>query len=191
MRGLDYSGLLDTEVKAIEQAISAGKGEGIYGYIPSKGFGFVLRNYKRLANLGILEQNWMTAYLHSSHFKDVPLSLLQEVFDTCDRAILQKHYPIPDLPRLSGDRFSLFRGCAGPDHRMGMSWLTSLDQAIWYAAHHVAYYNLTNPAVYAAVVDRAEIYCCGDHYDFDYVVFPKAWWRVDVPLSEFRLNRPR
>jgi hypothetical protein len=74
---------------------------------------------------------------------------------------------------------------------MGMSWLTSLDKAIWYAAHHAALHKLTNLAVYVAVVDRAEIYCCGDHYDYDYIVHPKTWWPVPVPLSEFRVDRRR
>jgi hypothetical protein len=67
----------------------------------------------------------------------------------------------------------------------------TLGGAIWYAAHHAAYYDLVNVAVYATVVDRSEIYCCGDHYDFDYIVNPKTWWKVDVPAAEFRLNRPR
>jgi hypothetical protein len=198
MHRLDYSDLLVTEVEGIEQALSTGEGEKITWYIPDKALAFVLRNYRRLAELGILEPNWMSAYLHASHFNAVPLSLLQDVFNTCDKKILQKHYRIPDLPRLNpnlprlgGERFSLFRGCAGPEHRMGMSWLASLDKAIWYAAKHAAHYELTNLAVYAAVVDRAEIYCCGDFYDLDFIVYPRAWWRVDVPATEFRLDRPR
>jgi hypothetical protein len=188
---LDYSGLLDTEIEGIEQALSTGRGGTITGYIPDKKLGFVLRNYRRLAELGVLEPNWMSAYLHASHFNDVPLSSLQDVFDTCDKKILQKDYPIPDIPYLGGGRFSLFRGCAGPDHRMGMSWLTSLDKAIWYAAHHAAWYEVANQAVYAATVDPSEIYCVGEFYDFDFIVRPKVWWKIDVPISEFRLERPR
>jgi hypothetical protein len=198
MHNLDYSGLLDTDIEKIELALSNREGETVGDHIGEKRFGFVLRNYRRLAELGILETNWMSAYLHASHFNDVPLSLLRDVFDTCDKNILQKHYPIPVPPCISTehigtDRISLFRGCAGPDHRMGMSWLTSLDKAIWYAAHHVACYGLgpTTQAVYASTVDRTEIYCCGEFYDFDYIVCPKVWWRVDVPISEFRLDRPR
>lgn len=74
---------------------------------------------------------------------------------------------------------------------MGMSWTASLDKAIWYAAHHAAYYDLTNVAAYAATVDVADIYCRLDHYDDDLIIHPASAWRVDVPDSEFRLDRPR
>jgi hypothetical protein len=191
MDGLDYSDLDEADIEWVEKAFAARDGENIASYIPDKKFKFVLRNYKRLAELEILVRNWMTAYLHESHLNDVPLSTLQDVFNTCDKAVLQQYYPIPAIPRLSGERFSLFRGCAGPDHRMGMSWLTSIDKAIWYATHHAELYGLNNLAVYVAAVDREEIYCCGGHYDYDYIVCPKAWWRVNVPSEEFRLDRPR
>jgi hypothetical protein len=168
------------------------KGEPFYGYIPSKGFDFILKNYRELASLGALERSWVPAYLHASHFNAVPLAELQGIFDTCDRDKLQEYFPIYVGDHFSnGERFSLFRGCAGPEHRKGMSWTSSLDKAIWYAAHHAAYYGLDNLAVYAAVVDRPEIYCCGDHYDFDYIVHPQTLWKVDVPVGEFRLDRPR
>jgi hypothetical protein len=135
---LDYSTLLDSEITQVKQAIA--KGESIYGYIPGKGFQFVLNNYHILAQVGALERAWVPAYLHSSHFDPVPLALLQEVFDTCDRDKLQKYFPIYVGDHFSrGERFSLFRGCAGPEHRKGMSWTSSLDKAIWYAAHHAAY----------------------------------------------------
>jgi hypothetical protein len=187
---LDCSALLDAEIAQIKQAIA--NGEPFYGYIPGKGLQFVLNNYRVLAQLGALERAWVPAYLHASHFKDAPLSVLQEVFDTCNRDKLQEHFPIYVGDHFSrGERFSLFRGCAGPEHRKGMSWTSSLDKAIWYAAHLAAYYELDNLAVYAAVVDRSEIYCCGDHYDFDYIVHPQTWWKVDVPADEFRLDRPR
>jgi hypothetical protein len=53
-----------------------------------------------------------------------------------------------------------------------MSWTHSLDKAIWYAAHHAEYYDLTNLAVYVAAVNRSDIYCVGEHYDSDYIVYP-------------------
>lgn len=191
MDELDCSSLTDAEIESVKRAIARGE-KCITAHIPDKALEFVLRNYGLLSKLGVLELSWMQAYVHASHFNHIPLASLQKVFDACNRQILQEHYPIPGRGRFSsGERFSLFRGCAGPDHRMGMSWLHSLDKAIWYAAHHVAYYELANPAVYAAVVARDEIYCCADHYDIDYIVCPKAWWRVDVPISEFRLDRPR
>lgn len=194
---LDYSGLTDDERAVIERALSNSENE-VVGYIPEKKFEFVLRNHMALAERGVLERNWMTAYLQASHFADTPLSTMQAVFDACDRAVLQEHYPIPALPRASGDRepcdedrYSLFRGCAGPDHRMGMSWISSLDKAIWYATQHAEYRGLTNLAVYATTVARSEIYCCGGHFDLDCIVLPKTWWKIDVPRSEFRLDRPR
>jgi hypothetical protein len=164
----------------------------LIGYFPSKALPFVMRNYRQLAALGILEVNWMPAYTHASHLNDYPLSLVREVFEACDRRILQQHYPISAGDKDFGEtRYSLFRGCAGPQHRMGMSWTVSLDKAIWYAAKHAASQNLTNVAVYAAVGDRSEIYCCGDHYDRDYIVLPKEWWKIDVPIDEFKLDRSR
>jgi len=187
---LDCSTLLGSEAAQVKEAIE--RRDEFIGYIPSKALEFILRNYRLLAELRALEMNWVPAYLHASHFNAVPLSVLQEVFDTCNRDTLQEHFPIYVGDHFSrGERFSLFRGCAGPEHRMGMSWTSSLDKAIWYAAHHAAYYKLENVAVYATVVNRSEIYCCGDHYDFDYIVHPKTWWKVAVPASEFRLDRPR
>ena len=186
----DFSTLSESERAHVIQAIE--RAETFTGYIPGKAFQFVLANYKPLAEMKVLEVNWMPAYIHASHFRDVPLRQLQDVFDTCRKDVLQEQFPIYVGDHFSrGERFSLFRGCAGPDHRMGMSWTSSLDKAIWYAAHHAAYYDLGNVALYVAAVNRDEIYCCGDHYDFDYIAHPKAWWRVDVPAAEFRLDRPR
>jgi hypothetical protein len=190
MHQLNYTGLTDQEITWVEEAIESGDGNNLVGYIPEQKLAFVLRNFRRLAELGVLERNWMTAYVHASHLNDYPLALLQEVFDTCDRALLRELYPIPDSHT---ERLSLFRGCAGPNHRMGMSWTTSLDKAIWYAAQHAEYRGLANRAVYAATVDRSEIYCRGhDHYEpNEFIVLPSTWWHVDVPASEFRLDRPR
>lgn len=187
---LDWSELSENECAQVRGAME--RSERFHGYIPSKAFRFILGNYQQLARLKILETNWMPAYVHSSHFADIPLDLLKAVFDACDRKALQKEYPIEVGDHFSrGERFSLFRGCAGPQHRKGMSWTGSLDKAIWYAAHHVAYYDISKAAVYATVVDRSEIYCCGQHYDFDFIVHPATWWKVEVPAAEFRLDRPR
>ncbi len=187
---LDFSGLSKDEVKSV--SISFIKGEMFVGYIPANAFDFVLRNSEVLFEPGILEDNWMQAYTHASHFEEVPLEKLQSLFDLCDKDVLQQNYPIPNVDHFSkGQRLSLFRGCAGPEHRMGMSWTLSLDKAIWYAAHHAEFYHLNNLAVYVSVVEKSEIYCCGNHYDYDFIVQPKQWWSVDVPASEFRLDRPR
>jgi len=86
---------------------------------------------------------------------------------------------------------TLFRGCAGPVHSWGMSWTSSLDKAIWYAAHHAEFYNLSDLAVYVATVAVEDIYCRLDHYDDDFIAYVQGAWRIDVPSGEFRLDRPR
>ncbi len=48
-----------------------------------------------------------------------------------------------------------------------MSWISSLDKAIWYAAHHASYYDPPDYAVYVTTISVSEIYCCLDHYDHD------------------------
>jgi hypothetical protein len=53
-----------------------------------------------------------------------------------------------------------------------MSWTSSLDKAIWYAAQHAMYYDLTDCAVYIATMRVSEIYCCVDHYDHDCIASP-------------------
>lgn len=190
MGKINWSRLNESEIVEVKSAIRLS--EIFYGYIPEKGFQFILDNFHALKEIGVLELNWMLAYTHASDFSKTPLERLKEVFDLCDKSILQKEYPIYVGDHFSnGERFSLFRGCAGGDHRMGMSWTSSLDKAIWYAAKHKEYNGLSNLAVYAAVVDRNEIYCCGNHYDYDFIVYPKEVWSIAVPEKEFRLDRPR
>lgn len=187
---VDFSGLTPQEITSVKNAIQ--EGESFFGYIPTNALRFTIENFKLLSVMGALEESWVQAYTHASHFEDYSLDLIQEIFDTCDKSILQQSYPIYVGDHFcNGERFSLFRGCAGPNHKNGMSWTSSLDKAIWYAAHHVQYYGIDNPAVYAAVVSRDEIYCCGNHYDYDFIVRPKAWWPIEIPGSEFRLDRPR
>jgi hypothetical protein len=194
--------LTASEADAVRVAISQGEEADVVSCIPGKALQFTLANYLQLAALRVLERNWMAAYVHAQapDLAHVPLNQLKTVFDACDRDILQKDCPIYGGDRQSNwQRFSLFRGCAGPDHRKGMSWTSSLDKAIWYASHHVAIHaaryphlpTLNNVAVYAASVSRSEIYCCANHYDLDYIVHPTKWWRVNVPVAEFRLDRPR
>jgi hypothetical protein len=145
-----------------------------------------------LAALGALEAPWLDAYVHASHFREQGVSVVKSVFDACNRDRLRMLKPLGETLTLErGGRLTLFRGCAGPVHSMGMSWTPSLDKAIWYAAHHVEYYDLASPAVYVATVPVAEIYCRLDHYDDDFVVHPCKAWLVDVPAGEFRLDRPR
>ena len=187
---LDWSTLSRSESERVRRAMA--QGEDFYGHIPTKGFRFILENYQQLAQMKLLETNWMYAYLHASHFASVPLKLLQDVFDACDKDVLQRRYPIYVGDHFSrGERFSLFRGCAGTEHRRGMAWNVVLGQSNLVRRTPRSYYGLSNLSVYAAVVNRSEIYCCGDHYDFDYIVHPTTWWKIDVPDAEFRLDRPR
>jgi hypothetical protein len=67
-------------------------------------------------------------------------------------------------------------------------WTSSLDKAIWYAAHHAAFYDLSNCAAYVTIIPASEIYCCLDHYDYDCDALPSSALRVDVPAQEFGLD---
>ena len=188
---LDFAGLTEGDASAVKKAIA--RGENFHGYIPDEGFDFIIRNYRLLASLGILEAPWLDAYEHASHFAAQGVSVLQAVFNSCDRDRLLALKPLGRVLALArNDRLTLFRGCAGPIHSMGMSWTPWLGKAIWYAAKHASYCALSNLAVYAAIVPVAEIYCRLDHYDDDdCIVYVREAWRVDVPAKEFRLDRPR
>ena len=188
--GLDFAGIDLGDARKVRDAIA--RGEDFHGYVPSESFGFIVRNYRVLAALGALEAAWLDAYVHASHFDGVGPHMLRAIFDACDRVRLLALKPLGDAVALAQNgRMTVFRGCAGPIHHKGLSWTPSLDKAIWYAAHHNEHYDLGNVAVYAATLDVAEIYCLLDHYDIDLIACPSAWWLVDVPADEFRLDRPR
>src|SRR6266700_1225314 len=187
---LDFAGLTERDAYEVRNAIA--RGENFHGYIPAESLGFIIRNYRILAPMGALEAAWLDAYVHSSHFFEHGLSVVKSVYDACNRDRLCMLKPLGQALTFEKEgRLTLFRGCAGPAHSMGMSWTPSLDKAIWYAAHHVEDYDLANPTVYVATVPMAEIYCRLDHYDDDFIVHPSNAWRVDVPVEEFRLDRPR
>ncbi|KAB2737442.1 hypothetical protein [Brucella anthropi] len=189
MTEFDFTGLCGSEAEKVSRAIE--RRENFYGYIPSDGLDFIMRNYVRLAERGVLEAAWLDAYVHASHFERYGLEAIRSVFDACDRKALLSIKPLGEFANVPGGRLTVFRGCAGPVHAMGMSWIPSLDKAIWYAAHHAEHYNLANPAVYVATVAVADIYCRLDHYDIDLIVCPENAWRIDVPALEFRLDRVR
>ena len=105
-------------------------------YIPTQVFDFILRNFAALRELGALEEVWLDAHIFQNRFADYGLETVKAVFDACDRSKLQTSKPInAPIAIARQERVSLFRGCAGPVHHMGMSWTSSLDKAIWYAAH--------------------------------------------------------
>lgn len=190
LEGLDFTGLTNKDVVAVKMAVA--RRENFFGYIPENGLAFIIRNYRPLARGGLLEAPWLDAYVHASHFGAQGISVVKDVFDACDRNRLLALKPLGEgLVQAGGDRLTLFRGCAGPVHSMGMSWTQSLDKAIWYAAHHAEHYELANPAVYVTTVSIAEIYCRLDHYDADFIVYSDEGWCVDVPAREFRLDRRR
>lgn len=187
---MNFINLDPEEISNIKNAIN--QNEDFYGYIPEKGMQFILENYLTLAEIGHLERNWMQAYVFASDFNHIPLEMLQKIFDICDRKKLQELYPIP--PANNGsitECWSLFRGCAGSDHRMGMSWTSSLSKALWYAAWHKEYKNLHNCCVYATIVEQSEIYCYLERNEPEFIVSPKSWWKIEIPQSEFRIDRPR
>jgi hypothetical protein len=187
---LDFAGLSEKDASTIKEVIARGK--NFAGYIPENNLEFIVRNYRCLAAIGNLEEPWLTAYEHASHFNNYGYSVIKAVFDACDRSRLLELKPLGDaLAYAKRVRVTLFRGCAGPEHSLGMSWTPSLDEAIWYAAKHAEYYRLDNRAVYVATVPIADIYCRLDHYRLEFIVSPCEAWRVDVPESEFRLDRPR
>ncbi|WBQ16301.1 hypothetical protein [Sphingobium yanoikuyae] len=183
---LDFAGVEENDAQHFRAAIL--RGENFQGYIPSDALDFIVRNYRALAQLQALEPAWLDCYVHSSHFSTYGIETIKAIFDACDRQRLRLLRPITQI---AGDRATLFRGCAGPVHTMGMSWTSSLDKAIWYAAYHATYYDLTDCAVYVTTMPVSEIYCCLDHYDHDCVAHPLSTWRVYVPAEEFRLDRPR
>jgi hypothetical protein len=185
---LDFAGLSEKDAGTVKEVIALG--ENFAGYIPENNLEFIIRNYRCLATLGNLEEPWLTAYERASHFQDHGHSVIKAVFDACDRDRLRKLKPLGGYAKR--ERLTLFRGCAGPVHSLGMSWTPSLDEAIWYAAHHASYYHLDNLAVYVATVPIADIYCrLDDTGRVEFVVDPREAWRVDVPAGEFRLDRPR
>lgn len=187
MNSLDFSGLTSDQARDVRQAIV--RGENFHGYIPTASLDFIVRNYRNLAAKGALERPWLDAYVHASDFSAYGMGVLKAVFDACDRQVLRTLKPLADS--VKGERLTLFRGCAGPMHSLGMSWTSSLDKAIWYAARHAAYSNLSDLAVYATTVATGDVYCQLDHYDEDFIVCARAAWRIDVPIAEFRLDRPR
>lgn len=183
---LDFSSLSEIDARNVREAIT--RGDNFQGYIPSEALGFIVRNYLELAKLRSLEAAWVDCYVHSFHFNAYGFETIKAIFDACDRELLRSLKPVTQI---AGERATLFRGCAGPRHTMGMSWTSSLDKAIWYAAHHAKFYDLSNCAVYVSIIPASEIYCCLDHYDHDCIAHPQSAWRVDVPAEEFRLDRSR
>lgn len=183
---LDFTGIGESDARRVRAAIQ--RGDNFQGYIPSDALDFIVRNYRALARLHVLEPAWLDCYVHSSHFNSYGVETINAIFDACDRQRLRTLKP---MPQIAGDRATLFRGCAGPVHTLGMSWTSSLDKAIWYAAHHATHYDLADCAVYVVTIPVSEIYCRLDHYEHDCIVHPPSAWRVDVPTEEFRLDRPR
>lgn len=187
---INYSSLSEEDASKVYRALE--RNEEFYGYIPDNGMQFILENFSALSAIGQLERNWMQAYVHASDFNHIPLENLKKVFDTCDRTKLQELNPVPPATNSSKTEcWSLFRGCAGSEHRMGMSWTSSMCKARWYAAWHKAYKDLDNCCVYATIVERGDIYCYLEVNEPEFIVFPNKWWKIDMPQSEFELDQPR
>jgi hypothetical protein len=188
----DFTGLDIDEVKVFQRAIA--DGEDLRWRCGERSLEFIARNYARLAELGQLEQSWLSTYLATSHFEAIGFEKLKLLFDACDRSKLQA-LSVSVRKDILTERISLFRGCAGPVHTRGMSWTTSLDKAIYYAAWHAEWHmehgTVGAVSVYATTVDVSEIYCRLDRNEDEFLVVPKNAWRIEVPAVEFRLDRPR
>lgn len=121
MADLDFAGLSEKDAAAVERAIA--RQENFHGYIPAHSLEFVVRNYRALESLGNLEEPWIDAYMHASHLSMIGETVVKAVFDACDRARLLELKPLGDaisLGKDERDRITLFRGCAGPVHTLGM-----------------------------------------------------------------------
>ncbi len=188
----DFTGVDADEIEAFRVAIA--DGDDLRWCFGERSLKFILRNYAKLAEQGQLEQSWLSTYLQTSHFQEVGFEKLKAIFDTCNRARLQA-LSIPVRKDISTERVSLFRGCAGPVHTLGMSWTTSLDKAIYYATWHAELHlergEPAKMAVYATTVYTDEIYCRLDRNEQEFLVVPQDAWRIDIPEIEFRLDRPR
>jgi hypothetical protein len=188
----DFTGLSSKDARAYRKAIEAG--DDLRWHFGERSFDFILRNYMKLADAGQLELSWLSTYLQTSHFEHIGFAKLKAIFDACDRSRLQA-LSVPVGKGISTKRVSLFRGCAGPVHTRGMSWTPSLDKAIYYAAWHAEWHAEHQAsgevAVYATTVCLSEVYCRLDRNEDEFLVAPENAWRIEVPASEFRLDRPR
>lgn len=194
MTDWDFTGLNDEEIESFVRAI--GEGDDLRWRFGERSLDFIVRNYVRLAQMGELEKSWLSTYVFTSHFQDIGFDKLKSLFDACDRSRLRAHHlSVPVDGGISTERISLFRGCAGPVHNPGMSWTTSLDKAIYYAKWHAdLHLELGQPAdmaVYATTVDLREVYCRVNRNEDEFIVVPDNLWRIDIPETEFRLDRPR
>jgi hypothetical protein len=101
------------DASAVRMAID--RGENFHGYIPTESLGFIIRNYRPPAALGILETPCLDAHVHASNFNAQGVLVVEAVFDACDRDRLLALKPLGDAIALAESRWlTLFRGCAGP-----------------------------------------------------------------------------
>lgn len=194
---LDYSGLTIEEENDVKTAIE--NGEEFYFHIDEENgqrLKFIINNCKALLSIGCLERNWIEAYIKASHFRGIPVEVIKSVFDACDRQVLQSIYPVPNLPNRIQGTFSLFRGCVGDSFQQGLSWTSSIDKAIWYAAQHRDYNHYhaektVNCSLYVTSMSPENVYCSPRENEPEFITYSKKWWKIEVPQSEFVLNRPR
>jgi hypothetical protein len=156
----------------------------------------IISNFRVYQEQGNLEKKLIHAYLHSSHFENIPCEDLKMIFDACDKErlkiISEEFYGTP--VRAVGQNlnpFTVFRGCVGDDFRPGLSWTTDLYQAIKYpkrAKLSNFYKSSTHErcSVWVSLVERDEIYCYLNHYEPEFIVYPKKYWKVDIPQELFQ-----
>ncbi len=189
---MNYLDLNKKDIDIVKTAIK--NGENFYGYIPENGLKFIVRNYKELHKQGCLEANWIDAYLHAFNFRSITFETIKAIFDQCGKSKLRSLHPLPQKYNAKHPRFSLFRGCAANRCHKGMSWTSSLDKAIWYAAYHKEYEHYSGTgecSVYTTTVNSGDIYCYLGRNEPEFIVSPKTWWKIDIPQTEFTLGRSR
>jgi hypothetical protein len=74
-----------------------------------------------------------------------------------------------------------------------MSWTTCLYQAIKYPKRARDFNWYVNDAgqpcsVWVAMVEKDDIYCYFNHYDPEFIVCPKEYWKIDIPQKFFEYN---
>lgn len=156
----------------------------------------LLSNLEKFLEAGVLEEKLIPAYLHAKNFKGIDAKDLKKLFDTCDKEVLkqeakkQGHY-IPERDTSQKlNPYTVFRGCVGNEFREGMSWTTDLYQAIKYPKRAKSFNWYGNDAdqpcsVWCALIEIEEIYCYLNHYDPEFIVCPKDYWKVDIPQRFF------
>jgi hypothetical protein len=151
----------------------------------------VISSYEKLKEGDILEETWILAYQHASCFRGISFQELKRTFDACDRDKLLKLHPLPQRDTTQNlNPFTVFRGCVGDEFQPGMSWTTCLYQAIKYPKRSRMFSHYDGGSnqrcsVWVALVEPSEIYCYLTHFEPEFIVCPKTYWKLCLPQEVF------